>query len=150
MPLSQHVKGTVTEGHKIASGLAKDNPFGDSTIKMQAPLFKERGLDLSGCYKGTLNVSIEPRTREVLVKEPHYRGLKWHPDYPAEDFFVFKCLIQFRGSVYDGWVYYPDPSKKIGFQHKPDTFEIIAPLIPEIKYGDSVTLVVNPDEIKIN
>ena len=89
MSLSQRVEGIVTEGWKIASGLAMENPFGGSTIKMQIPLFKERGLDLSGCYPGTLNISIAPLTRTILAREPNYCGLKWHPDR-TEDFFIFK------------------------------------------------------------
>ena len=28
---------------------------------MQAPFFKERGLDLSGFHRGTLNISVAPR-----------------------------------------------------------------------------------------
>lgn len=142
------VDGIVIEGWKIASGLAKDNPFGGSPVKMQIPLFKERGLDLSGCYPGTLNVSIAPKIRTVLAKEPNYPGIKWHPDRWPEDFFIFECQVHFRGKCYDGWVYYPDPSKKRR-RHKPDTFEILAPPIPEIGYGDRVVLVVNLDEIKI-
>ncbi len=148
MSLSQRVEGVVTEGWKIASGLGKDNPFGGSTIKMQMPLFKERGLDLSGCYPGTLNVSIAPRTRTVLVKEPQYCGLKWHLNR-VENFFMFKCQLHFRGVCYDGWVYYPDKSKRARHQHRPDTFEILAPLIPGIAYGDSIVLVLDPNEIKI-
>lgn len=149
MGILQRVSGIVIEGHKIASGLAKDNRFGGSTIEMQVPLFKERGLDLSHCFLGTLNISIAPRTRTVLAKGPNYCGLKWHPDRWPEDFFIFKCQVWFRGTCYDGWVYYPDPSKKRFHQHKPDTFEILAPFIPEITYGDPVVLGLDPDEIKI-
>lgn len=149
MAILQRVEGVVTEGHKIASGLAKENPFGGSTIKMQVPLFMERGLDLTSCYMGTLNISIAPRTRTILAKEPHYRRIKWHPDYPAEDFFIVRCTIRFRDVEYNGWIYHPDPSKKIGFQHKPDICEIVASPIPEIAYGDRVVLMVDPDEIRI-
>ncbi|MBI2025339.1 hypothetical protein HYT04_00930 [Candidatus Kaiserbacteria bacterium] len=148
MGLSQRVEGIVVKGWKIASGLATENPFGGSTIKMQIQLFKELGLDLSGCYPGTLNVSIAPRTRTILVREPNYCGLKWHPDL-TEDFFIFKCRLCFRGVCYDGWVYHPDKSKGARHQHKQDTFEILAPLIPGITYRDTVVLILDPNEIRI-
>ena len=142
------VVGVVTEGYRIASGLGNNNPFGGSTIKMQMPLFRERGLDLSGFYPGTLNVSIAPRIRTILIKEPNYCGLRWHDDR-VEDFFIFKCRLYFNGVPYDGWIYHPNKGENARHQHRPDTFEILAPPIPGIVYGDHVVLVVNSDEIHI-
>lgn len=144
----QSVRGVVTEGWRIASGLSNENPFGGSPVRMQIPLFLERGLDLSMCYPGTLNVSIAPKIRTVLVTEPNYPAIKWHPERWAEDFFMFECEVWFRGTCYKGWVYYPDPSKKKRV-HPRDTFEILAPPISGIAYGDSVVLVVNANEIRI-
>lgn len=149
MNVIQKVAGIVIEGYKIASGLAERNPFGGSTIQMQVPLFLERGLDLSHCYPGTLNISIAPRTWRILATDPNYRGLKWHPGHSAEDFFIRTCRLCFSGICYDGWVYCPDPKKKLLHQHKPDTLEILAPPISGITYGDSVVLMLDPDEIRV-
>jgi hypothetical protein len=61
MGLSQRVEGIVVEGWKIASGLATENPFGGSTIKMQIPLFKELGLNCA-------TDSYDPRSRTKLSR----------------------------------------------------------------------------------
>jgi hypothetical protein len=52
--------GCLRPGHQVASGLAVNNPYPAGTIAMQTPFFKALGLDLSGFYVGTLNVSIAP------------------------------------------------------------------------------------------
>ncbi|MDO8518349.1 MAG: hypothetical protein Q7S26_03610 [bacterium] len=143
------VHGVVVRGHRIASGLAKDSPFGDSTIKLQMPLFRERGFDLRSCYPGTLNVSIAPRIRTMLLTEPTLRNVLWHKSHIPENFFLSKCRVQFGGETYESWIYYPDPSTKEQHFQKPSLFEIIAPLIPAIRYDDPVVVDVNPEEVGI-
>lgn len=143
-------KGTVVAGHRLASGLAVDNPFGGSTIGMQMPLFARHGLDLSHCFPGTLNVSIAPMIWNMLLADPQFRDLKWHADFPAEDFFISPCRVLFGGVSYESFVYYPDPRKKIAHQKSPSLFEILAPRIPGISYGDSVTLFLDPSAVRIS
>lgn len=144
------VDGIVTKGHRLASAIDGGSPFGAGTIVLQAPIFKERGLDLSRCFLGTLNVSIEPKTRTMLMKEPTFRAVRWHKDYGSENFFFSGCRVRFQGRTYDGWVYYPDPAtKEAHFQH-PSLFEIIAEPIPGIEYGAVVTVEINPEEISID
>jgi len=51
---------------------------------------------------------------------------------------------------YDGWVYYPHPeTKKRNFQN-PSLVEVIASPIPEIRYGDELRVLLNPDEISVD
>ena len=42
------IKCKLIKGHKVASGLAENNPF------------KEKGLNIDNCFNGTLNVNISP------------------------------------------------------------------------------------------
>ena len=52
--------------------------------------------------------------------------------------------------TYEGWVYYPHPeTKKRNFQN-PSLLEVIAALIPDIKYGDELEVQVNPERIEVS
>ena len=35
-------------------------------LERQLPIFKSRGLDLGGCYLGTLNIDIRPMVFEMM------------------------------------------------------------------------------------
>jgi phage pi2 protein 07 len=50
---------------------------------------------------------------------------------------------------YDGWVYYPHPETKLRHFQNPSLLEVIAHEIPEIKYGDEVQVLVNPEELEV-
>lgn len=52
------VRGVLVQGYGVASGPSKDYPY--SALDRQRPIFKERGLDLSGYFNGTLNIDIRP------------------------------------------------------------------------------------------
>lgn len=54
------IQGTVIQGYGVASGKARDSRFPDGTIAMQKPFFQKLGLDLTGFYLGTINLSISP------------------------------------------------------------------------------------------
>lgn len=141
--------GQVERGHMVASGQAGDSPYPAGTILMQIPLFKERGLDLSPFYPATLNISIRPYTFQVVNPEHTFRRVEWTTRHPPEDFSFSRCRASFQGMTYGGWVYYPHPeTKKRDFQ-SPSTVEVLAPFIPNLKYGDSVELGLNPDEIRV-
>jgi len=88
----------------------------------------------------------------VTVKKPEYtfRNVEWTNKHPPEDFSFSRCQIIFEGTHYDGWVYYPHPeTKKRNFQ-SPSIIEVIAPYIPELRYGDSVEIMLNTEEISVN
>ena len=52
------------------------SPYPNGTIRMQAPVFKALGLDLSGCYFGTLNIDFAPL--EVSLVNPDHLFEKVH------------------------------------------------------------------------
>jgi hypothetical protein len=54
------VTGVVEPGFGYASG-ARSEKYPEGTINLQRPHFAERGLDISHCFAGTINLSIAPR-----------------------------------------------------------------------------------------
>ena len=137
------VEGIIKQGHQVASGLAKDSPYPQGTIEMQIPFFQQLGLDLSSFFLGTLNISIYPQI--VTINQPEYtfRNIKWHQDYPTEDFSFSACKVIFEGNNYSGWIYYPHPETKIGHFQESSTIEVIAPCISGINYDARVQLRIN-------
>lgn len=116
---------------------------------MQSPLFQARGLDLSLFFPGTLNISLAPLT--VSLKQPQYtfRQVYWTTEHPPEDFSFSRCRVVVADDLYGGFIYYPHPeTKKTHFQNA-SMMEIITTLIPNICYGDSIEVDINPDEIEI-
>ena len=143
------VLGIVKSGHQVASGIGENNPYEKGTIEMQLPFFRDLGLDLSGFFLGTINIDLAPHKFEVVQPRYTFRNLKWHSDYPAEDFSFSPCAISFQGQKYQGLVYYPHPETKIGHFQDAFTIEVIAPFIESIKYGSTIKLAVNSAEIVI-
>ena len=141
------VRGVVCEGHGVASGVRGDVPGG--TIRPQMPLFKERGLDLSHCFAGTLNVSVAPHLFALKKPRHVFRGVRWSPDSPAEDFSLTPCVITLEDRSVDGYVYYPHPETKPGHFQPPHVMEIIAPFLDGITYGSVVVIGVDPEEVHI-
>ena len=60
--LQTSAKAIITRGHGIASGKTKDARFPGGTLSMQAPFFRDLGMDLSKFFTGTLNLSVDPRS----------------------------------------------------------------------------------------
>ena len=147
--MAQTIKAVVQEGHQVASGQADDSPYPRGSIEMQAPYFKEYGINLDEYYSATLNLFIAPYIFEVVSPEFTVRNLKWVEGFPAEDFSFSKCEIVFADKKYKGLVYYPHPETKIGHFHSQSLIEIITKHIPNIAYGDEVYLKLNQAEINI-
>jgi hypothetical protein len=146
----QQVKGTVERGHKVASGTAFDSPYPRGTIAMQTPFFKALGLDLAEYFQGTLNISISPRTFQVIQPEFTFPKVEWTDRHPPEDFSFSRCRVLLQGTSYEGLIYYPHPeTKKRNFQ-SPSILEVVAPPIPDIDYGCQVLLEYNPLEITVS
>ncbi|PSN12877.1 hypothetical protein C7293_18285 [filamentous cyanobacterium CCT1] len=145
----QKVNGIVEHGHQVASGSALNSPYPAGTIEMQMPFFQALGLDLSGYFPGTINVSISPHTFQLINPEFTFRQVEWTDRHPPENFSFSQCRILFQGSAYDSWIYYPHPeTKKRNFQ-APSTLEIISLLIPNIKFGDRVEIEYDPSQVCI-
>jgi hypothetical protein len=146
----QQVEGIVERGHKVASGTASDSPYPSGTIAMQTPFFKALGLDLAEYFQGTLNISISPRTFQIIQPEFTFPEVEWTDRHPPEDFSFSRCRVLLQGASYGGWIYYPHPeTKKRNFQ-SPSILEVVAQPIPDIDYGCQVLLEYNPLEITVS
>ncbi|WP_026073185.1 hypothetical protein [Nodosilinea nodulosa] len=144
------VNGLLERGHQVASGAASDSPYPGGTIELQTPFFQALGLDLTGYFKGTLNISLSPSTVQLTNPEFTFRGVQWTDRHPPEDFSFSRCRVLFHNAAYNSWIYYPHPeTKRRNFQH-PSTLEIIAPPIPELGYGCRVAVEYNPLEIAVD
>lgn len=142
------VHGRITQGYRVASGPSADYPYG--ALDRQRPIFASRGLDLSRCFNGTLNVDIHPRKFQMLRPEFTFRDVEWTDLHPPEHFSFSRCKVIFREVDYDGWVYYPHPETKIRNFQNPSLLEVIAMPIPGLGYSGEVDVLVNPAEIAIS
>ncbi len=142
------VTGVVVQGYRVASGPSADYPYG--ALDRQRPIFKSRGLDLSGYFNGTLNIDIRPATFRVVKPEYTFYNVEWTDLHPPEHFSFSRCKVIFKDVEYAGWVYYPHPETKIRNFQNPSLLEVIAMPIPEIRYGDKVEVLVNSEEITIS
>jgi len=144
------VSGMVIEGEKFTSGIAANNPYPCGTLTMQAPYFKQRGLNLKENFQATINVNIKPGTFVMNNPEFIFPDVKWCPEHDAETFSFSRCRIIHEELAIDAFVFYHKKRNKKEQSIEDSVFEIIAPYIPGIHYGDQVVIEVNPDEIKVN
>ena len=79
-----------------------------------------------------------------------FRHVEWTDLHPPEHFSFSRCKVIYKEIEYDGWVYYPHPETKLRHFQDPSLLEVIAYPIPEIMYGDKLTVQVNSDEIAVN
>jgi hypothetical protein len=141
------VKGILAQGYRVASAPSKDYPYG--TLEKQRPFFAARGLDLSSYFNGTLNVDIRPFEYKILKPDFTFEHVEWTDLHPPEHFSFLRCKVIFKEVEYDGFVYYPHPETKLRHFQNPSLLEVIAMEIPDIRYGDEVTLDVQEDKIQI-
>jgi hypothetical protein len=142
------VRGIIVQGYRVASGPSKDYPYG--ALDRQRPIFKSRGLDLSGYFNGTLNIDIRPNTFKLIKPEFTFQNVEWTDLHPPEHFSFSPCKVLYKDIEYEGWIYYPHPETKLRNFQDPSLLEVIAHQIPEIKYGDEVQILVNPEEVEIS
>ena len=141
------VRGVLVEGYHVASGPSRDYPYG--ALDRQRPIFKERGLDLSGMFNGTLNIDIRPYEFKMLRPEFTFRNVEWTDLHPPEHFSFSHCRVIHQEVAYEGWVYYPHPeTKKRNFQN-PSLVEVITTPVPGIRYGDELHVQLNPERIEV-
>ncbi|NJO94203.1 MAG: hypothetical protein HC820_07350 [Hydrococcus sp. RM1_1_31] len=144
------VEGIVKQGHQVASGKAKDNPYPQGTIEIQIPFFQKLGLDLSSFFPATLNISISPHTFTIRQPEYTFRNVNWTPKHPPETFSFSRCRVLFNDNRYHCFLYYPHPETKTTHFQDTSTLEIIAPYLPNLSYGDSIQVEINPLEIVLD
>jgi hypothetical protein len=134
------LSGIVVPGHGVASGQAADSPYPQGSVRMQMPFFAARGLDLSACWAGTLNVSIAPLSWSLLRAAYRFEQVEWTHLHPAETFSFVPLQLTWHGQRTAAWLYYPHPETKAAHHQAADVMEIIAPRLEGLKYGDEVGL----------
>jgi len=141
-------QGVVVPGHQVASGKASDSPYPSGTIEMQTPHFLALGVDLRNFYPGTLNVSIAPFGFELnpSVTLPQ---IKWSANHAAETFSFVPVEIAWQQQAFHGFIYYPHPETKINHFQDPCVIELLAPLLPDITYGYSLSITASAQELII-
>jgi hypothetical protein len=144
------VDGVVMRGHGVASGRGPHSPYPISSLHMQKPFFKERGLDLAGYFEGTLNLSIAPHTFKLIKPQFTFPLVAWTTLHPPETFSFSACRVIHHAIDYAGWVYYPHPETKIRHFQDPTIIEVITMFMPDLDYGDTATLELNPAEIELD
>ena len=136
------VQAVVVQGYGVASGKSDDDRFPNGTVALQIPFFKKSGLPTETFHLGTINIDISPFLFELNQPSYYIHQIRWSPHLPAENFSFFKCSLGIDSvsaeSMYPAFVYWPHPSTKPDFQQPPGVLELIAPFIPNLKYGSLV------------
>jgi hypothetical protein len=143
----RRIPGILARGHQVASRPSKEYPY--SSLEKQKPYFKDRGLDLYPYFNGTLNISIAPLTFSMTKPGFTFRLVEWTDLHPPETFSFSQCRVCFEGREYEGWVYYPHPETKRSHFQNPSLVEVVTAEIPGIRYGDSLDVELNLDEITL-
>ena len=130
------IQGEIQQGHGVASGKNAESPYPNGTIAMQAPFFKDLGLDLFNFWPGTLNISFKPL--EVVLSNPDFtvENMSWTNLHPPETFSFWKVkLCRLDDCVVKGLIYYPHPETKSRHWQAASTLEVLAPWIENLDYG---------------
>jgi hypothetical protein len=143
------VTGVVCQGFRVASGQTTESPYPESTIAMQMPFFRDRGLELSQYFLGTLNVLIAPKVFTILKPYKTFPLVEWTTLHPPETFSFCRCVLEFQEKQNEGLIYYPHPETKRSHFQDGSVLEILAPKLEGIGYGDEVSLSLCSAEIEI-
>jgi hypothetical protein len=145
-------RGTVIAGHGVASGRSAgtaSNPYPQGSIAMQAPLFKARGLDLSHCFLGTINLEIAPLEWRLLQADHTFEHLAWTHLHPPETFSFVALEVQWQNSWHSGWLYYPHPETKATHFQSRSVMELILPRLDGVQTGSQLQLRCPDDRLGI-
>ncbi|QBY06002.1 hypothetical protein E2K93_17245 [Thalassotalea sp. HSM 43] len=134
------LKATVVKGHQIASGQNPNTPYKDGSIVIQAPLFKQHGVNIDHMYKATINLDIAPYQLSIVEPDHQIIDLPWCDAIAPETFSFCHCQLNVNEQTYAGLIYYPHPETKPDHFQRAHVVEVIAPFIKEIQYGSQVTL----------
>ncbi len=141
------LKGKIVKGYRIASGLNPDPALKlNNTIFLQKPFFEKAGIPgISEMYNGTINFDISPQ--EFKIIKPDYEvTCEWVKDV-IETFWLVETLIEFKNEKYPGYIYYPCPSAVKN--HKDNIVELLTQKIPNLDYGEPLSLQVSDQKIKL-
>lgn len=136
--------GIVVKGRTSASGMRFEGKS-PGTIELQKPFFSQAGIDITGLFNGTINVSIAPKL--FNIEKPDYMvTCKWSERFPEETFWLVRVTIKHHGSDYLGYWYYPTPSEIKAHQTN-NVVELLCPKIDGLKYGDEVIIKIKEKNI---
>lgn len=134
------IKGKVISGYGVASGKGEDPRYPNGTLILQMPHFKQKGLDLSNYYRGTINIDINPLLYKINKPTHFIKGVDWSNFIPPENFYFFEVELVFNGLNYFGLIYMPDPDTKTDHHQINSVLEVIMPPIKGIRTGKIVIL----------
>jgi hypothetical protein len=141
------VRGNLRKGYGVASGPSQEYPYG--SLQRQVPIFKSRGLDLTGCFLGTLNIDIRPLAFELVKPEFTFRDVSWTELHPPEHFSFSRCRVRHASADLEGWIYYPHPETKLRHYQDPSLMEVIAPFMTGLTVGDELQICVDPARVAL-
>ena len=138
---AEWLTGRLCAGHGVASGTSNESPYPDGTNRMQSPVYKAIGLDLSSCYFGTLNIDFAPLELSLSDPDHLFEKLRWTELHPPETFSFWTVEIKASETeVVNGWIYYPHPETKERHWQPPTTLELLAPHLNGIEPGSTIQL----------
>jgi hypothetical protein len=149
MPTPTLLHGLVVQGHGVASGIATNSPYPQGSVSMQLPFFKTRGLDLSDCWPGTVNISLAPHAWSLVHADYCFENVEWTHLHPPETFSFVRLQLLWRQHTMAAWLYRPHPETKAAHHQANTMIEVIAPRLDGLAYGDKVQLVVSPGSIQV-
>lgn len=143
-------KGEVERCYQIASGIGLYQPYDEATIKLQAPHFAKRGFDLGehvpGYFTGTININLGETQLRLNNADRTLEKVEWTDRVQPETFSFVRCAIAYKAHYFPGLIYYPHPETKPKVNaHHFNRIEILAPPVPGLKYGDTVTVFCRDD-----
>ena len=146
------LEGTVKAGHGVASGRSAGtagNPYPQGSIAMQEPLFKTRGLDLSHCFLGTINLDIAPQAWQLLHADHCFEQLRWTHLHPPETFSFASIQVLWQAQWHAGWLYYPHAETKATHFQSRSVMELILPKLLGLSAGMRLQIRCHANRMKL-
>ncbi|NMP32343.1 hypothetical protein HII17_12295 [Thalassotalea sp. M1531] len=134
---------SIIPGFQVASGKAENSPYPKGTIALQAPYFKDQGINLDGFYKGTINAEFNCDVITIDKYDYKVDQLTWCQGVAPETFIFISCKVQFKEKHYPAFIYHPIGETKIGHLQPQNCLEIVAPFINGLEYGSQAKLVIS-------
>ena len=109
---------------------------------MQAPLFAERGLDLSAYWPGTLNLSFAPQTVTLSNPDFCFPHLRWTTLHPPETFSFWRVVLRRVSSsqAVNALLYFPHPETKMRHWQPQSVVEVLAPWLTNLDLDEPLEL----------
>ena len=143
------IRGVIQQGHGVASGHTASARYPEGTLALQTPVFRERGVDLSAYFRGTLNVDISPLRFELTNPDITLRHIAWTNQIPPEHFSFCTCLLEALGATHHALIYHPHRETKVEHFQSESLIEVLAPFVPDVGSGARVTLWVRPRQLEL-